>query len=420
MLVQTGEPVDPGLNEGNRSVPVNGVGLTRDSFTRASRLWARAAAQASTNSPWPVSPEEWERQAALKLPKGPLGFIDGGAGSLNTVRENREAFDRWRLVPRMLSSSPTRDLSIHLFGHTLPSPILLAPVGVETIAHPDGELAVARAAESVGVPYIVATPSSFSMETLAQQMPQTPHWFQLYFINDREIVASLVRRAALSGYSALVVTVDTPMLGWRERDLGNQRYLPFREGAGLANFATDPVFRTRLGCDPADDPAGTAALFLDLFNTQANFALSWSEMQWLRDLTKLPLLIKGILDPEDAVRAFEIGFDGVIVSNHGGRQVDGSIAALDALVNVRHEVGHQRVVLMDSGIRRGSDVLKAIALGANAVLLGRPFMHGLAVGGQEGVEAVLLNLLADTDRTLALSGCRDISELDVTRLERRS
>jgi len=387
---------------------------------RADSVWKRAAAHASTATQWPVSPEEWERQAALKLPKGPLGFIEGGAGSLNTVRENRESFDRWRLVPRMLSSSSIRDLSINLFGTIPPAPILLAPIGVATIAHPDGEVAVARAAESLGLPYIVATPSSFSMEDLAREMPQTPRWFQLYFVNDRDLVASLVGRAAVSGYQAIVVTLDTPMLGWRERDLGNQRYLPFREGAGLANFMKDPVFRSRLGCDPAEDPEGTATLFLDLFNTPANFSLGWSAMRWLRGITKLPLLAKGILAAEDAARAFDIGFDGVIVSNHGGRQVDGSIAALDALVDVRSHIGADKVVMMDSGIRRGSDVLKAVALGADAVLLGRPYIHGLAVAGQEGVEAVLLNLLADTDRSLALSGCTCLDDLDRTRVKHRA
>lgn len=391
-----------------------------NSSTPSQRLLARAAAFANSTTPWPVSPEEWERQATLKLPKGPLGFIEGGAGSLNTVRENREAFDRWRLVPRMLSSAVDRDLSVQLFGATLPAPILLAPVGVETIAHPDGEMAVAKAAEAVGLPYVVATPSSFSMEALALQMPLTPRWFQLYFINDRELVASLVRRAAASGYGAVVVTLDTPMLGWRERDLGNQRYLPFREGAGLANFVEDPVFRRRLGYEPSEDPAAVASLFLELFNTNANFALSWADMEWLRSITDLPLLAKGVLAPEDAARAFDIGFDGIIVSNHGGRQVDGAIAALDALVNVRERVGSDRVVLMDSGIRRGSDVLKALALGADSVLLGRPYVHGLAVGGQEGVEAVLLNLLADTDRTLALSGCSGTRDLDRSRIARRT
>ncbi len=383
-------------------------------------VWARVAALASTASVWPVSPEEWERRAAAQLDAGPLGFIDGGAGSLSTVRENREAFERWRLVPRMLASSVTRDCSIRICGTDAPSPIMLAPVGAETIAHADGELAVARAAESVGMPFVVAAPSSFTMEEIARAMPHTPRWFQLYFVNDRDIVASFIRRAELSKYAAVVVTLDTPMLGWRERDLGNKRYLPFREGAGLANFTTDPAFLARLPRSPADDPDGAVSLFLELFNSPANFGLNWLDMQWLRGITSLPLLVKGVLTAGDALRAFDLGFDGVIVSNHGGRQVDGCIAALDALMTVRRAIGPDKVALMDGGIRRGSDVLKALALGANAVLVGRPYMHGLAVGGQAGVEAVLLNLLADTDRSLALCGCKSVRELDTSFVVRRS
>ena len=383
-------------------------------------VWARIAEIANAASNWPMAPEEWERQAAAKRAQGPLGFIEGGAGCLSTVRENREALERWRLVPRILGSAIERDISVRICGTASPVPFFLAPIGVETIAHDEGELAVARAAEACGVPFVVATPSSFTMEEIAREMPKTPRWFQLYFVNDREIVQNFIRRAEASGYSAIVVTLDTPMLGWRERDLGNQRYLPFHTGAGLANFVTDPVFRARLGCDPHGDLQRTVAAFLELFNSPKNFDLSWDDMRWLRGITKLPLLAKGVLAAADARRAFDEGFDGVIVSNHGGRQVDGAIGAIDALVDIRAALGRAPVVMMDGGIRRGSDVIKAIALGADAVLLGRPYIHGLAVGGREGVEAVLLNLMADTDRTFGLCGQKALSELDASAVARRN
>lgn len=382
-------------------------------------VWARVEEVANTPGAWPMSPEEWERQAIQKLAPGPLGFIQGGAGCLDTVKENRDAFDRWRLVPRMLGSAPERDLSVQICGRRYPSPIALAPIGAQTIAHEEGELAVARAANACGIPFMVSSASSFTMEQIAEAMPQTEPWFQLYFVNDREIVASFVRRAEASGYTTITVTVDTPMLGWRERDLGNQRYLPFRTGAGIGNFLNDPVFHALLGCNPTENLDRAAAEFLRLFNSPNNFQLGWDEMRWLRSLTKLPLFIKGILAEDDARRAFDSGFDGVIVSNHGGRQVDGSIGALDAMVNIRKALGREPLLMMDGGIRRGSDVIKALALGADAVLLGRPYLHGLALGGEEGVDAVLLNLLADTHRTLGLCGRKSVRELDATAVTRR-
>ena len=359
-------------------------------------------------SPWPIAPEEWEARAAEALEPAPFDYIAGGAGSESTIRANSEAFERRRLLPRMLRGNRERDLSVTVLGTSSPAPFLLAPVGVLSLAHEEGELAVARASAATEVPLILSSAASHSIEDVAEAMGDAARWFQLYWVNDREVAASLVARAEASGYGAVVVTVDTPMLGWRERDL-SKAYLPFLSGEGCAQFFSDPVFRSRLERPPEEDTLAAAAAMLATF---PNLDLTWDDLDWLRGQTELPLLVKGVLAGEDAVLAFEHGADGVVVSNHGGRQVDGSVATLDALVEVRAAVGRDAVVLMDGGIRRGADVLKALALGADAVLLGRPYAYGLAVGGQEGVEAVIRHLMADTDLTLALLGAESAGGLD--------
>ncbi len=359
-------------------------------------------------SEWPISPDEWEARAAEALEPGPFDYIAGGAGSESTMRANRRAFARRRLLPRMLRGNRERRLGVEVLGTPSPGPFLLAPVGVLSIAHADGEVGVARASAATGVPLILSSAASHSIEEIAEAMGDAPRWFQLYWINDRDVAASFVSRAEAAGYGAIVVTVDTGVLGWRERDL-RRAYLPFLTGEGCAQFFSDPVFTSRLERPPEEDVLSAAAAVLATF---PNLALTWDDLDWLRGQTELPLLVKGILAPADAALAFEHGADGVVVSNHGGRQVDGAVATLDALVAVRAEVGPEAVVLMDGGIRRGADVLKALALGADAVLLGRPYAYGLAVGGQAGVEAVVTHLLADTDITLALVGARSIDELD--------
>ncbi len=358
------------------------------------------AIYASGESPWPVGHEAWETRAAEVLEPGPFDYIAGGAGSEATMRANRAAFDRYRLRPRMLTGNTERDLSVEVLGTRSAGPFFLAPVGVLSIAHPDGELAVARAAAATGVPLVLSSAASNSMEDVAGAMGDGPRWFQLYWVNDREVTASLVGRAADAGFGAIVVTVDTLVLGWRPRDL-SKAYLPFVTGEGCAQFFTDPVFRSRLAQPPEEDLLAAAVTMLGTF---PNLGLTWTDLEWLREQTQLPILVKGVLTAEDAERALAHGADGIVVSNHGGRQVDGAVAALDALVEVRERLGRDPVVLMDSGVRTGADVLKALALGADAVLLGRPYAYGLAVGGQEGVEAVVHQLLAETDLTLALSG----------------
>jgi lactate 2-monooxygenase len=357
---------------------------------------------------WPIEPEDWEARAKETLEPGPFAYIAGGAGAELTMRANREAFERVRLRPQMLSGNAERDLSVVVLGTRSEAPFLLAPIGVLGIAHTDGELAAARAAAATGVPFVLSTAASHSIEEIAEAMGDSPRWFQLYWVNDREVAESLIERARAARYGAIVVTVDTLTLGWRPRDLRNA-YLPFLSGEGCAQFFSDPVFCSRLERSPEEDPLSAAAMMLASFS---NLALTWDDLAWLRERVELPLLVKGILRGDDAARARDCGADGVIISNHGGRQVDGAVAALDAYVEVREALGPEATVLVDGGVRNGADVLKALALGADAVLLGRPYAYGLAVGGQAGVEAVIRQLLAETDITLALLGASSVRELD--------
>jgi lactate 2-monooxygenase len=364
----------------------------------------------SGESPWPVGADDWEARAAATLAPEPFGYIAGGAGNEATMLANVEAFARLRLRPRMLAGNRERELAVDVLGTPSPLPFLLAPIGVLGIAHPDGELAVARAAAAVRVPFILSTAASHSIEDVADAMGDAPRWFQLYWVSDRDVVASLVHRAEAADYAAIVVTLDTLVLGWRPRDLRNA-YLPFRDGEGIGQFSSDPVFRSRLAVAPEDDPLVAAGTMLAMF---ANLALRWDDLAWLRELTSLPLLVKGVLTAEDARRALDAGMDGIVVSNHGGRQVDGAVATLDALTEIRGAVAADTTLLVDGGIRGGADVLKALAHGADAVLVGRPYVYALAVGGQEGVAAFLRQLGAETDVTLALIGASSVQELDAS------
>jgi L-lactate dehydrogenase (cytochrome) len=357
---------------------------------------------------WPVGPEDWEAAAEAKIDPGAFAYIAGGAGGEATVRANVEAFERRKLRPRMLAGNTVRDLSVDVLGTRAASPVFLAPVGVLTIAHPEGEVAAARAAAATGTPYVLSSAASSSIEQIAEAMGDATRWFQLYWVNDRDIAASFVARAQAARYSAIVVTLDTSVLGWRPRDLRNA-YLPFLRGEGCANFFTDPAFLAKLDKTPEEDPLTAAATMLTTF---PNLGLTWSDLDWLREHVSVPLLVKGILTAEDAELARAHGVDGILVSNHGGRQVDGSVAALDALVEIRDAVGPDYPLLLDGGIRRGADVVKAMALGADAVLIGRLYAYGLAVGGADGVEAVIRQLLAEVDLTLALCGGTAIADLD--------
>jgi lactate 2-monooxygenase len=367
---------------------------------------AQNAIYLAGGTPWPMGADEWEARAKEVLEHGPYEYVAGGAGAEETMHANRDAFRRRTLRPRMLAGTLERDTSVEVLGLRSPVPFLLAPVGVLSILHADAELAVARAAKATGVPMVLSSAASTSLEDVAALEP--PRWFQLYWWGDPELAESLVRRVEAAGYGAIVLTLDTLTLGWRPRDLRNG-YLPFLRAEGVAQFFSDPVFRGRLEKSPEEDPTTASLTALAAFS---NLGLRWDDLARLREWTSLPVLVKGILRDDDARRALECGVDGIVVSNHGGRQLDGCVAALDALVEVRDAVGPDVTVLMDSGVRSGVDVVKAVALGADAVLVGRPYAYGLAVGGQAGVEAVITQLAAEVDLTMALAGARSVSELD--------
>ncbi len=355
----------------------------------------------------PIAPEEWEEKARAVLPPAAYIYVAGGAGGEDTVRANRDAFRRWRIVPRFLRNVSQRDLGVELFGRRLPAPVLVAPVGVQGMLHPEAELAVARAARALGVLMVLSSVSSTPLERVAETLGDSPRWFQLYWPKDPALAASLVGRAERAGFSAVVVTLDTYLYGWRERDL-HQAWLPFAHGQGIANYLTDPAFRAALPAPPEKDPGAAARHFLAVVS---NPALTWADLAWLRKQTRLPIVLKGLLHPEDARQAVAHGVEAIIVSNHGGRQVDGAVASLDALPAIAEAVGARVPVLFDGGIRRGADVFKALALGARAVLLGRPYCWGLAVAGEQGVQEVLRNLLADTELTLGLAGCASCADV---------
>jgi lactate 2-monooxygenase len=356
----------------------------------------------------PVSVAELEERARDVLSAEAFGYVAGGAGAERKVHANQQAFERWRIVPRMLRDVSVRDLSTSVLGTAMPAPVMLAPVGVQSIIHPEAELAAGKAAASAGLPFILSTAASHTIEEVAEAMGEASRWYQLYWPRDRELAASFVERAGQAGYGAIVVTLDTWLLGWRPRDL-QRAYLPFLKGEGVANYFSDPVFRAALEKTPEQDPGPAIAHWAYQF---ANPSVTWGDLAWLREQTRLPILLKGIVHDEDAKRAVEAGVDGLVVSNHGGRQVDGAIGALDALPAIREVVGGDLPVLFDSGIRTGADVFKALALGANAVCLGRPFVWGLALDGQAGVEQVLRCLLAEFDLTLALSGYTTVEQVD--------
>ncbi len=395
---------------------------------------------AGVRSTIPIDWHALEEKARKHMSPEAFAYIAGGAGLESTIAANRSDFEKYRIVPRMLQNVSQRDTCIELFGKKLPSPLILSPVGVLEMVHEEADLAVGRAASEVNIPYIFSNQSSKPMEEVAGAMGEGTRWFQLYWSKSNDLVASFVARAERCKCSAIVVTLDTTMLGWRTRDL-DIAYLPFLEGKGIAQYTSDPVFQKLMDePDPSSPPRKvTLAALNGLFKMvnaypgkgfirklmsgrpvkavrkftgiYSNPALTWKDLSFLRGQTNLPILLKGILHPEDAKLAIEHGMDGVIVSNHGGRQVDGAISTIEALPGIVKAVNGQVPVLMDSGIRGGADMFKALALGARAVCIGRPYVYGLAIGGKDGVKEVIKNLLGDFDLTMGLAGCKSVSEI---------
>lgn len=348
----------------------------------------------------PINLFEYETLATQHLSQMALDYYASGAWDEITLRDNRAAFERYKLRPRMLVDVSQRDLSTTILGQSLSLPILIAPMAFQCLAHPEGEIATAKATAKVGSLMVLSTLATKSMEEVAQVTSQ--RWFQLYVHRDRALTKALVERAYAAGFQALCLTVDAPVLGRRERDARNQFVLP--PEMELANIAT--LKDLEIPYKPGE--SGLFAYFLE----QLNPALTWKDLEWLQSLSPLPLVVKGILRGDDALRAVECGAKAVIVSNHGGRQLDGAIASIDALTEVVAAVGDKAEVLVDGGIRRGTDVLKALALGAKAVLLGRPILWGLAVGGEAGVQHVIELLRDELDIAMALSGCAKLQDID--------
>src|ERR1700721_2042012 len=340
---------------------------------------------------------ELERRAELALPPGTWSYVAGGAGDEHTPRSDRTAFDHWGVVPRMLRANTDRDPSAELFGITFATPIFLAPIGVMGICTQDGhgDLAAARAAAATGVPMVASTLSEDPLEDVAAEFGETPGFFQLYCPTDPEVAASLVQRAEAAGYRAIGVTLDPWVRGWGPRDLSTSNF-PQLRGKCLSNYTSDPVFRASLAQSPEENPQGAVLRWIQVFGNP----LTWDDLPWLRSLTKLPLIVKGICHPDDAHRAKDGGVDGIYCSTHGGRQANGGLPALDCLPGVV-EAADGLPVLFDSGVRSGADGVKALALGATAVGVGRPYAYGLALGGADGIVHVLRSLLAEADLRMA-------------------
>ena len=361
---------------------------------------------------FPMSYAALEERAAQALPPWVLSYVAGGAGDEQTQRANVDAFKHWGLMPRMMVGAKRRDLSVELFGTTLPTPLFMAPVGVIGLCAQDGhgDLAVARAAARTGVPMVASTLTVDPMEDVAAEFGQTPGWFQLYTPTDRELAESFVHRAEAAGFTGLVVTLDTWVTGWRPRDLSTGNFPQIR-GHCLANYTSDPVFQKRL--TNKDDRNEIVGQFAQLFGG----VLTWDDLAWLRSMTKLPLILKGICHPDDVRRALDGGVDAIYCSTHGGRQANGGLPALDALPGVIEAAG-DTPVLFDSGIRSGADVVKALAMGAKAVGIGRPYAWGLAIGGVDGIVHTLRMLLAETDLIMAIDGYPTIADLTPDTLRR--
>ncbi len=353
---------------------------------------------------FPICFADLEKAVAEKIAAGPFGYIRSGAGGEQTLHNNRAAFEKYSIVPRFLNDVSNVDTSIHLFGKTYPTPLLFAPVGMNGMVHDEGELAVVRSAQHLNIPYIQSTVSTYALEEVAEAAPKATKWFQLYWSTNEAIAYSMAARAEAAGFEAIVLTIDTVMLGWREEDVRNQ-FSPLKLGYAKGNYMNDPVFTASLPDDSFE--SYVQGVLQNVFHP----TLNWEHVRELKRRTNLPILLKGILHAEDARLAIDNGIDGIIVSNHGGRQLDGVIGSLDALPAIVNTVNGQIPIILDSGVYRGMDALKALALGADAVAIGRPFVYGLALDGQQGVEKVMTNLYDELKVSIALAGVTSVKGL---------
>ena len=410
-----------------------------DGLARQKEIYLNKLSGAQSSIPF--SYEELKRLGESKMDEEAKGYISGNAGDGSTSFENQDAFKKWKLVPRVLKNVVDRNMNIELFGQAFKAPVFLSPVGGLELAHPEADVAVAKAAAKLSLPYIFSSQGSFTMEDCAKVMGDETRWFQLYWGVEKQLAKSFVKRAEAVNCKAIVLTIDTSMLGWRTRDLDNA-YVPFLRGIGLAQYLNDPVFweitnampdekvKAKITPESLEFMIKLAKKFpgssIENIKTKraikavkafskifANPALNWDDLDWLRNLTDLPIILKGIVHPEDAQKAKDIGMDGIIVSNHGGRQLAGSISSLDALSWISKEV-KDFPLMIDSGIRTGEDIFKALALGASAVCVGRPYVYGLAIDGAFGVEEVMRNLMGSFDMAMALTCSKDINEVKNT------
>jgi 4-hydroxymandelate oxidase len=362
--------------------------------------WIPAAATITIAGMEPVNVMDFERVARERLPPLAWDYYASGANDEITLRENRSAFDRLELHYKILVDVSQRSMRTSVLGHDVSMPLLLAPTAFHRLAHPDGELATVRAAGAAGTIMILSTLSNTRIEDVVAAA-SGPVWFQLYVYRDRRVTQGLVERVEAAGCKALVLTVDAPLLGRRERDVRNRFHLP--DGLVLENML--PVGLEDL--PPGAQDSGLAAYFAALLDP----ALTWTDVAWLRSITRLPLVIKGLVRPDDALRAVDCGANAVMVSNHGGRQLDTSPATIDVLPAIAEAVGTRAEILLDGGVRRGTDVIKAVALGARAVAIGRPVLWGLAAGGEAGLGRLLGLLRDEIDLGMALCGCTSAAEI---------
>jgi lactate 2-monooxygenase len=424
--------------------PAAGRGISRRTQSDIYR-----AGISGTKPAVPVDSTALESAARKALSAEAFAYIAGGAGAERTMAANRAAFGWWQVWPRPLRDVSERDLGVDFLGRRRPTPLLLAPLGVMEMAHADADLAVARAAASVGVPYTLSNQASFPMEQVADAAPQGSRLFQLYWSASDDLNRSLLARAEASGCEAIVVTLDTHLLGWRTRDL-DLAYLPFTRGMGIAQYTSDPVFqqlvRERASVPKADAaavkvtpravaaaltiarkgapltgggslrdnlrsplPRAAVETFLDVFSTPA---VTWDDLAKAREWTSLPIILKGIVHPDDAQSALDAGMDGIWISNHGGRQIDQSVPTLAVLPEIAERVAGRVPIVFDSGVRGGADAAIALALGATVVALGRPYAYGLGIAGETGVREVVRNVLAELDITLGLAGLTSVAQLD--------